>query len=81
MPKKIEVDLHGAEAAEAKKKLQKLINSCPADITEIVVIHGYRNGTAIKDMIKRELHCKRILEIQPSILNPGITTVYLKRSK
>ena len=81
MPNKIEIDLHGMEVLPAKKKLQKLIANCGSDVTEIVVIHGYRSGTGIKDMIATELKSKRIWEIQQSILNPGISTIYLKKSK
>lgn len=79
LPKKIEINLHGLEVLPAKKKLEKLLASCDNTVTEIVVIHGYHNGTGIKDMIKNELRSKRISVIQPSILNPGVTTIYLKR--
>jgi predicted site-specific integrase-resolvase len=38
----------------ARFRLQTLAESCGADIREIVVIHGYHGGQALKDMVREE---------------------------
>ena len=73
-----EIDLHGVIVLEAKKRLEVFIKECSKDVREIVVIHGYNNGTAIKDMIRNELKSKRIATINADT-NPGKTRILLKK--
>ena len=57
--------------------VRKTIATAPS-VTEKVVVHGYNSGTAIKEALRR-LHGPRIVEVSPSLLNPGETVIWLKR--
>lgn len=74
----IQVDIHGMRAAEAKRQLERLIAAADKDIREIVVIHGYHSGSALRDMVRRELQHPRIQQKILS-LNQGETTLLLKK--
>lgn len=83
MPKKNapspRIDVHGLKVEDALYDIGEFIARQPHGVEKIVVVHGYNNGTALKDAVKRRLHSPRILEIAPSFLNPGETVIYLKR--
>ena len=40
---------------EAKRELETLIGRADKSIREIVVIHGYHGGSALKNMVRSEL--------------------------
>ena len=74
----IEVDIHGMRCAEAKRQLELLLSRTGKDITEIVVIHGCHGGTALLEMVRKELHHPRIKSKYLG-LNNGQTTLVLKK--
>lgn len=74
----IEADIHGMRAAEAKRELELLLGRADKNIHEIVVIHGYHGGSALKDMVRKELRHSRIQQKILS-LNQGETTLLLKK--
>lgn len=55
----IEADIHGMTVSEAKKHL-KSWNTADSTIKEIDVIHGYSNGQALQNMVRKDLKHKRI---------------------
>jgi len=67
----MELNLHGYTAAEAKKKLDDALKTLPKDVGELTVIHGYRGGTALRDMVRRYKHPK--VERKMLGLNQGST--------
>ena len=73
----IEADIHGMRVLEAKRELETLIGRADKSIREIVVIHGYHGGSALKNMVRSELRPR----IQQKILslNQGETTLLLKK--
>lgn len=73
------VDIHSYQVKEAKYYLERLLVMLAPDIKEVVVIHGYRGGTALMNMVRKELHSKRISRRFLS-LNPGITSLILTNS-
>ncbi len=75
--REMEVDLHGLTAEDAKCRLEHLLSSVPADVTEIRVIHGYNNGQALRDMVRVRLKHPRIAS-KLLTLNPGETRLLLK---
>ncbi len=75
----ITIDVHGYLKEEAISKIKKDITMAPKTIEKVIVIHGYNNGTVLKDAIKR-MHSPRILEICPSFSNEGETIIWLKRN-
>lgn len=81
MPKPLtdkRVDLHGMLVADAKKRLEREINSAPPQIKRIIVIHGCNNGTALRDMVRTKIRSPRIDAIVPTFSNDGETVIYLK---
>ena len=74
------VDIHGMRVEPAKFQLETIIQNCNADITEIIVIHGYNTGQALKNMVREELNAPRIRQITAS-LNAGKTVIALHKKK
>ena len=72
-----QTDLHGLTAQAAKEKLDETMNKLPSDTHELTVIHGYRSGTALRDMVRRYKH-KRI-ERKILGLNQGSTVFIIRR--
>ena len=46
-------DVHGQTVAEAKRNIRNLVNIARRPM-QLIIVHGYRNGHAIKDMIAKE---------------------------
>lgn len=66
------VDLHGLSCFDARRFLNNVINVlCVPE--ELQVIHGYNHGTALRDMIRNDLHNPHIYEIRTDERNYGIT--------
>ena len=57
---KIVVDLHNMQEQEARYYLERAIDTAEENIKEIVVIHGYRQGQVILNMVRKEFNHKRI---------------------
>lgn len=73
----IEMDIHGMTTGEAKRALEQLISRAPGEVKEIVVIHGYRGGQALRDMVRVRLKHPR-LSGKLITLNQGSTRLLLK---
>ena len=70
--KRVTIDLHDMELEEAKYYLDKLFETLPEDIMEIVVVHGYRKGQVLLNMVRKEFKNPRIKQkVIP--INKGIT--------
>ena len=48
----VEIDIHGLTEQTAIKTLEKFIVACDKSVSEIVVIHGYHSGNALRDMVR-----------------------------
>ena len=74
---KIIIDLHDMQEQEARFYLERAIDTAEKKIKEIVVIHGYRQGQVILNMVRKEFTHKRIdKKVIP--FNKGVTLIYLK---
>ncbi|MFT3983683.1 MAG: Smr/MutS family protein [Lachnospiraceae bacterium] len=76
----IELNLHGLNGEEAKRKIDSAIKSAESSVYRIRLIHGYHGGTSIKRMIPEEYGYareERVLRICPGS-NPGITELVLR---
>ena len=63
---------------QAKVKIQSILKKVNQSHYIIRVIHGYRNGTVLRDMIRREFRSHpKIKRIELS-MNQGITDIVLK---
>jgi hypothetical protein len=72
----ITIDIHNHTVSDAKQKLHLAVKIAPTEIKEIVVIHGYHSGTALRDMVRNDFESKRVARKYLS-LNPGITSLIL----
>lgn len=71
------VDLHGLTREQARERLLYTMRSLPRDVRELTVIHGYRGGTALRDMVRRFSHPK--IERKILGLNQGETIFIIKK--
>jgi len=73
-----EIDIHGMTELDAQKTLEKFIAGCSKEVTEIVVIHGYHSGDALKNMVRNsnKLRSKRIRR-RKMTMNQGETILEL----
>lgn len=74
---RIELDLHGMRVWEAQQELDRALDRAGKEIKEVIVIHGYRGGKAIRDMVRNEFRHPRVKQKMLS-LNDGQTTFLLK---
>lgn len=74
----IEVDVHGMNAYQAKTAIDSKLKKAKG-VYRIRVIHGYNNGTVLRDMIRREYggNHKTVKRIELGI-NQGQTDLVLK---
>lgn len=70
------IDIHTLTAEEAKKKLEQYIKTAPKGC-ELTVIHGFHNGTALQNMVRKTLKHKRIKK-RILGLNNGETTLIIE---
>ena len=50
----IEIDLHGCRLDQAREILDETLRKTDMSVYRVRVIHGFNNGTAIRDMLLRE---------------------------
>lgn len=72
----MEVDLHKMRLWEAWIFLDHFVNNAPTNIKEIIVIHGYHNGTSMLKMVRQSYNNKRVKKKYLS-LNNGVTSLIL----
>ena len=75
---KVVLDLHNMQVDEARFYLERAIDTSEHRIREIVVIHGYRQGQGILNMVRNEFKHKRI-EKKVVPFNNGMTYIQLKK--
>lgn len=74
----IEIDVHGMNQFQAKTTIQAVLKKANRGTYMIRIIHGYHNGTALRDMIRREYRKHpKVLRVEVS-LNPGVTELILR---
>lgn len=78
--KHMELDIHGFTVDEAKQYLELSINVNHEKVEEIIVIHGYRSGNALKDFVQNKFESKYLTK-KYLWLNPGITSLIIGREQ
>ena len=68
----VTVDVHGMGCLEAKAFLKNVI-ALFRNAFKLVVIHGYNNGTAIRDMVRREKLSSKVTAVHSWYWNDGVT--------
>ena len=75
----IKVDLHAMDKNTAERYLENVVKLAPKGTKEIIVIHGYHNGTVLMNMVRKEFHSNKVAGKYLS-LNQGITSLILKEN-
>ena len=73
-----EINLHGFTVEQAREELVGFLDELEEDVAEVNVVHGYKGGTALRDMIRREFNHPRVQRKLLS-MNPGVTIFLVKR--
>ena len=66
-------DAHGMTVREAKRAVENIVRIFYLTPIHIEVVHGFHNGTAIRDMLASENFNNRLLYRNIPSRNPGIT--------
>ncbi len=74
----IELDIHGMTKYQAKLTIDSRLKKADNSIYRIRIIHGYHNGSELKDMVQKDYRKhKRVIRIELG-MNPGITDLILR---
>jgi DNA-nicking Smr family endonuclease len=74
----IDLDIHGMTKYQAKVYIDSQLKRAKADSYIIRVVHGYRNGTELRDMVRKEYkHHPKVKRVELG-LNPGVTALILR---
>lgn len=74
----LEIDLHGKTLYQARIALEAALRRATRADYRLRVVHGYRQGSAIKEMLREEyLHHPKVLRFESSF-NPGETIFVLR---
>lgn len=74
----MEIDVHGKNLFQARGAVASALARATSADYRLCVIHGFRGGTAIRDMLHEEYaRHPRVLRIEPSA-NPGQTILVLR---
>ena len=66
------VDVHGMKCFQSKRFINNIINVVRI-FFQLIIIHGYNHGTAIKDMLAQNFSNTHITEKHPDPYNQCIT--------
>lgn len=70
------IDLHGMSKEEALNYLDNTIKYIDSNIKELIVIHGYKNGSILLNMVRKEFEHDKIKR-KILWLNNGVTSLLL----
>lgn len=71
----VEIDLHGKNEYQARVTIDAVLRRARAGTYRLRIIHGYHNGTALRDMVRKE-YVGRVLRVLP--LDQGRTDLVLR---
>ena len=74
----IELDIHGMNKYQAKVYIDSQLKRAKADSYIIRVVHGYRGGTELRDMVRKEYKSHPKVKRVEYGLNPGETSLILR---
>lgn len=72
----ITADVHGMKCRDAKRFINNIINIIRAAF-QLIIIHGYNHGTAIKDMLAQNFSNDHIYNQFPDPYNQGVTHMFI----
>lgn len=71
----VEIDLHGKNEYQARVSIDAALRRARTGTYRLRIIHGYHNGTVLRDMVRRE-YAGRVLRVVP--LDQGRTDLVLR---
>ncbi len=71
------IDLHGMSVSEAWVELDYFLDYLEDDVDEITVVHGYKQGSALLEMVRKSYQHPRVVKKILS-MNNGITIFLLR---
>lgn len=69
-------DVHGMKCSQARRLINNIINVVRITF-QLIIIHGYNHGTAIKDMLAENFSNSHIKEQHADLYNQGVTHMYI----
>jgi len=69
---RITADVHGMKCSQARRFINNIINTVRVAF-QLIIIHGYNHGTAIKDMLAENFSNTHITEQHLDPYNKGVT--------
>ncbi len=73
---RIIADVHGMKCSQARRFINNIINTVRVAF-QLIVIHGYNHGTAIKDMLAENFSNSHIVKQHADFYNQGVTHMYI----
>ena len=76
----ITIDVHGLNKFQARVMIDSQIKRASGYVYRLRIIHGYRGGTELREMIRKEYSAKKypkVLRVEFG-LNPGETDLVLR---
>ena len=74
----IEIDVHGMNRFQAKTYIDSVLKKAGKDVYRIDIVHGYRNGSSLKEMVRKEYRSHPKVKRMELGLNDGVTTLVLR---
>lgn len=69
---RIVVNVHGLKCSQVRQLLNNLISVMHMKF-QLLVIHGYNHGTAIKNMLENDFQNCHVTKLYPDPFNKGVT--------
>lgn len=73
---RIVADVHGMKCSQARRFINNIINTVRV-ASQLIIIHGYNHGTAIKDMLAQDFNNTHITEKHQNLYNQGVTHMFI----
>ena len=74
----MEIDVHEMNQYQAKVLIDSRLKKAKKDTYRIRIVHGYRGGTALRDMIRKTYrNHSKVIRVELT-MNPGITELVLR---
>ncbi len=73
-----EIDIHAMTQVQAMAAVDAALRRAKGDVYRLRVIHGYRSGTALRDMVRRRYASHPKVKRLELGMNPGITDLVLR---
>lgn len=73
----ITADVHGMNHRTAQKFIYRIMNIVTGPF-HLCIVHGYNNGTVLKEMFRKEFGCRRIESKFGVSYNKGVTHFLVK---